>query len=263
MADQLYLRDDFSKAWEGQNPFECVEKLTGKIYREIANRKTLRFEFNDKSYFVKIHHGIGLIETIKNYLVGNIPVWGAQQEWLALQALKAVGVDTMTIAAFGIKGSLPWQQKSFLITEELINTVSLEDLCKPWKVEPPKFAFKKALIEKVATISRLLHSHGINHRDFYICHFLLPLSHISVGNAKELSLFVIDLHRAQLRIKTPIRWIVKDVGSLYFSALDIGLTKQDLCRFIKHYTQMPLRQALANKYFWQQVVARANQLYKK
>lgn len=263
MADQLYLNDDFAKAWAGQDPFVCVEQLTGKIYRQIANRKTLRFELNDKSYFVKIHRGIGLIETIKNYLLGNVPVWGAEEEWLAIQRLKAIGVDTMTPTAFGVKGFLPWQQQSFLVTEELINTISLEDLCATWKVEPPTFAFKKALIEKVATISRLLHTHGLNHRDFYICHFLLSLSSMRAVNVNDISLYLIDLHRMQHRQDTPERWIIKDVGSLYFSALGCGLTSRDKLRFIKQYSHQSLRTALSNQTFWNFVNMRAQELNKK
>jgi hypothetical protein len=43
---------------------------------------------------------------------------------------------------------------------------------------------------------------------------------------------LIDLHRAQLRKKTPRRWVVKDVAGLYFSVMDIGLTQRDLFRFV-------------------------------
>jgi len=263
VANQLYLRDDFKTVWAGQDPFVCVEKLTGKIYRQVANRKTLRFELNDKSYFVKIHHGIGWLETIKNIFLGNIPVWGAQEEFSAIKKCQTIGVDTMTPVAFGIKGFLPWQQDSFLVTEELINTISLEDLCANWKREPPKFAFKKALIEKVAVISRLLHNHGLNHRDFYICHFLLALTSVHATHARDISLYLIDLHRMQQRRQTPLRWVVKDVGSLYFSTMDIPFTKRDYYRFIKHYLQLPLKQALSDTEFWKSVVERANELYRK
>jgi heptose I phosphotransferase len=263
VANQLYLSDDFSTAWAGQDPFFCVEKLTGEIYRQVANRKTLRFELNDKSYFVKIHRGIGLIETIKSFLLGNAPVWGAEEELLAIKKCQKLGVDTMTLVAFGVKGFLPWRQVSFLITEELTNTISLEDLCATWKSEPPSFAFKKALIEKVAIISRLLHNNGLNHRDFYICHFLLALSSMHATSARDVLLYLIDLHRMQQRDQTPQRWVVKDIGGLYFSTMDVPFTKRDYYRFIKHYTAQPLKQALSNAVFWQQVVVRANELYRK
>ena len=169
----LYLRDDFARAWAGRDPFECVEELTGKIYREFANRKTLRFELNGQGFFVKIHRGIGLFETIKSYIQGNQPVWGAEREWLAIKKLQAIGVATMTPVAFGERGCIPFLRTSFIITEELTNTASLEEVGLLWAKQPPLFTLKKILIEKVATISRQLHTHGVNHRDYYICHFLL------------------------------------------------------------------------------------------
>jgi heptose I phosphotransferase len=77
-------------------------------------------------------------------------------------------------------------------------------------------------------------------------------------------LYVIDLHRAQLRRRTPRRWIVKDLAGLYFSAMDTGLTRNDRLRFIRAYRQMPLRQILPNAGgFWQRVERTAKGLYRK
>ena len=87
-----------------------------------------------------------------------------------------------------------------------------------------------------------MHRAGVNHRDCYICHFLLhsdrPIQ------ASDLRLSLIDLHRAQVRRFTPRRWRDKDLAALYFSALDIGLTRRDKLRFLRSYFQCPLRQAL-------------------
>uniref|UniRef100_UPI003AF9562D lipopolysaccharide kinase InaA family protein n=1 Tax=Thiolapillus sp. TaxID=2017437 RepID=UPI003AF9562D len=173
-------------------------------------------------------------------------------------------------------------------------------------------AEKQRLIARVAAMTRRLHQNGINHRDLYICHFLLrqpwdgqaclrprdrfwdipvpkidsafdnlfvpqpswspsttqqlrklvaapylppndwtprseayfvfPLAQGTPGKqcglaatgvyqpslrspwlaaAEEtLHLHLIDLHRVQLRRRVPRRWRVKDVGSLYFSAME-------------------------------------------
>src|SRR5690606_4611652 len=58
---------------------------------------------------------------------------------------------------------------------------------------------------------------------------------------------LIDLHRAQVRPSVPRRWRDKDLAGLYFSALDIGLTRRDRLRFLKHYFQRPLRRILAEE----------------
>ena len=64
---------------------------------------------------------------------------------------------------------------------------------------------------------RDMHAAGINHRDCYICHFLLHLPFS--GKEEELKISVIDLHRAQLRTRVPRRWRDKDLIGLYFSSM--------------------------------------------
>jgi heptose I phosphotransferase len=73
---------------------------------------------------------------------------------------------------------------------------------------------------------------------------------------------VIDLHRAQTRSAITRRWRNKDLAALYFSALDIGLTRRDKLRFLKGYFQQPLRQILAEEaslLAW--LEGKANKLY--
>ena len=84
-----------------------------------------------------------------------------------------------------------------------------------------------------------MHGGGVNHRDFYICHFLLHLD--PVPSPANFKLSLIDLHRAQIRNKTPRRWRDKDLAGLYFSALEIGLTRRDVLRFLRAYFERPLR----------------------
>ena len=261
----LYLREDFKQAWEGQDPFDAADRLEGEVFRSVKSRRTLRFEMNGKTFFAKIHHGVGWKEILKNLLQFKKPVLGAENEWAALNQLQELGIDTMVPCAYGQRGSNPARQDSFIITEDLINTESLEDFCRDWPRKSPPFRLKKALIEKLAWVSRQMHTNGMNHRDYYICHFLLD-----VTNGREnldptnLKASLIDLHRAQIRNKTPRRWVVKDVAGLYFSAMDMGLTRRDLFRFMRMYSDKPLRAALReDAAFWRDIDAVAKRLYAK
>jgi len=47
-----------------------------------------------------------------------------------------------------------------------------------------------------------------------------------------------------VRAVTPRRWRDKDLAALHFSALDIGLTRNDLLRFVRVYFARPLRMVL-------------------
>ena len=239
----ICLEEPLRTLWAGQDPFAAADALQGEVLRALEGRRTLRTEIAGRGYYAKIHRGIGWLEILKNLLSGRLPVLGAGNEWRALERLHALGVDTMRAVAFAERGSNPARQHSFIITEELAPTVSLEDYCRDWRAVPPAPGFKRTLIRRVAAMARRMHEGGVNHRDFYICHFLLHLP-VDAG-APRLSL--IDLHRAQVREKTPRRWRDKDLAALYFSALDIGLTRRDFLRFLKTYFAAPLRDLLRDE----------------
>jgi heptose I phosphotransferase len=226
----------------------------------------LRFELGPETFFLKLHQGVGWGEVIKNLLQFRLPIIGASNEWLALRRLRELGVDTLTPVGFGRRGLNPASQLSFLITEELKDTETLEDLCARWPEKPPEAGFRIRLTRTVAEIARTIHTNGINHRDLYLCHFLLDISGgLAAAEAEpQPRLFLVDLHRAQLRHRTPRRWVVKDVGSIYFSAMDIGLTRRDLFRFMRHYSGKSLRRTLTeDAAFWQDVTQRALAIYRR
>lgn len=242
---KLILAEPFKTLWAGRDAFADVEGLSGQVYRELEARRTLRTEVAGRGYFVKIHRGIGWGEIFKNLLTAKLPVLGAGQEWRALERLHEVGVPTMTAVAYGERGSNPADQHSFIVTEELAPTISLEDFSVDWVKQPPEPRLKRALIAEVARMTGMMHRAGVNHRDCYICHFLLHTD--KPVTADDLKLSVIDLHRAQTRPAITRRWRNKDLAALYFSALDIGLTHRDKLRFLKGYFQQPLRQILRDE----------------
>ena len=263
-AVTLYLAKEIAEAWAGDDPFVSAQQQQGEVFREKEGRRTLRFPLGGKHYFLKLHQGVGWGEIIKNLLQLRLPVIGASNEWRAIQKLHQLGLHTMTAAGYGHRGFNPAKQLSFLITDELTDTLSLEDLCAKWPRQPCGFALKQALITQLAEIARTLHQNGVNHRDFYLCHFLAD---VSMGKenltAENLSLYVVDLHRAQVRKKTPARWIIKDLGGLYFSALEIGLTSRDVLRFMKTYSRKNSRQLMNDRVFWLKVERRAKQIYRR
>ncbi len=242
---KLMLAEPFKTLWAGQDPFVAVEALQGEVYRELEGRRTLRTEVAGRGYFVKIHRGIGWGEIVKNLLTAKLPVLGARQEWQAIERLTAAGVATMTAVAYGERGGNPARQHSFIVTEELAPTTDLEQLSLNWAKEAPEPRLKWALLREVASMVGRMHRAGVNHRDCYICHFLLHTD--QKVTADNLRLSLIDLHRAQTRTATPKRWRDKDLAALYFSVLDIGLTRRDKLRFLRGYFQRPLRDLLSSE----------------
>jgi heptose I phosphotransferase len=270
----FYLDPQLQSCFNSDTPlFDQLMALTGERFRNVEGRTTQRVVLGGQSYFIKQHRGVGFKEIFKNLLQFRLPVISAKNEWRALQKLQQLGVPVPAIAGFGERGLNPARRESFILMSELSPVVSLETLCADWKTSPPTFADKRTLLAKVAEIARTLHENGINHRDFYICHFLLEHCchpERSEGSPSYLQqsieqrkLFLIDLHRAQMRRCTPSRWLIKDLAGLYFSSLDAGLTLRDRFRFMKYYRNKPLRDILRgeNK-LWKKVKNRGDDLYR-
>lgn len=241
--------------------FDQWMSMNGKVFRALEGRKTIRFERDGHGYYIKQHLGVGWKEIIKNWLQFRLPVLSAEVEWKALKVCQELGLLTLKVVGYGKRGWIPSRQQSFLITEELQEVTSLEDVCASWKQAAPSFLLKYRLIREIAHIARILHQHGLNHRDFYLCHFLLKNDSIDQVHPQ---LYLIDLHRVQIRNRTPFRWKVKDIAGLYFSAMDAGLTQRDLFRFLRYYFSKSLHDVfLTEKKFLNSVEQRAIALYRK
>lgn len=242
------------------DPFERIMAWSGTIYRALGNRKTQCVEHGGRRYFIKTHSGAGWKEIVKNFAQLRAPVLGARNEWRALERLPHIGIDTMTLVGYGQRGWDPARRRSFVITRDLGELPSLDVFGQRWHRQAMKrgeaLKLKHALVREVARVARALHDDGINHRDFYLCHLLIDPSQLP-----HLRLHLIDLHRAQIRRRVPERWRVKDVGSLYFSSLELGLTRRDLFRFMRSYRDRPLRLTLReDARLWRRVQRRAEAL---
>jgi len=262
----IVLPESWKQKRQDSDLFEEILNLQGEEYRNMDGRRTLRFEKNGRGYFAKLYSGIGWTRIIKSLLtLRKPPVLSAANEWLAIRKLEELGVATMTLVGYGEQGISPAHQQSFIITEELSQTEKLSDFCRDWNKKAPDCRLKWALIEKMAQISRQLHDNGINHRDYYLCHFLLDISSGRENiDVTGITLFLIDLHRVQFRHRLPQRWRLKDLSGIYFSSMEIGLTQRDLYRFIRIYTQQPLREALAkHNQLWQQIERKGERLLKR
>ncbi len=256
MAIKIY--DQYRSCFP-ERSLEELCALDGEVFKRIQNRRTFRIERGGRGFFMKCHHGVGWGEIVKNLLQLRLPILGAGNEWRAIHRLRDLGVETMTPVAYGREGWNPAAIDSLLITEELQGCVSLERFTEEWPQNPPSPTSKRVIIKRLAQIARAMHENGVNHRDFYLCHFMLQRPWD--GTEADLHLYVIDLHRVQVRSNTPRRWVVKDIGSLWFSAMLLGLTRRDLLRFMRAYRGVSLRQTLQQDAgFWGEIETRAKAL---
>ncbi|MBE9516182.1 MAG: lipopolysaccharide core heptose(I) kinase RfaP [Proteobacteria bacterium] len=254
----IYVRDELKGAFSESSVAEFM-RIDGETVKHVVeDRRTFHFQRQGGHYYMKAHFGVGWKEIFKNLLTLKVPVVGARNEWEAIRAFERLGVATMRIAAYGEVGWNPAKRHSFLITDALEQTEDLEqwlptlDLTRPEDVR-----LKRAIISKIGSVARTLHLSGLNHRDFYLCHFRIDLSEGKPA-PESVRLHVMDLHRVQQRRKTPERWAVKDVAGLVYSALNVVgkplFSRTDVARFICSYEASDLKQACQkNPAFWRSV----------
>jgi UDP-glucose:(heptosyl)LPS alpha-1,3-glucosyltransferase len=257
-----YLSEELKRELPGIDCFDAVMRLDGETYRRALGRHTFKVEGKQKNFFVKMHTGVGWREIAKNLISFKLPVLGAEPEWQGAHRLSSIGIDTLEAVGFGQSGFNPATRRSFFISDELPVSTSLEEL-------PAMVAYaacsdrgtmleRRKIIKRVANIVRRLHRAGINHRDLYLCHFWLEEG---LQELDKKRLFLIDLHRIQIRRQVPFRWLVKDLGGLYYSAANCGLSRTDLLRFVCEYSDQPLRQAITKNYkLWRSVIHRADRM---
>ncbi|WP_052417155.1 lipopolysaccharide core heptose(I) kinase RfaP [Cellvibrio mixtus] len=256
--ETLILRDELIDLWKAKPVFDHVQQLTGTVAREMPDRQTLRFDVNGEAYYRKWHRGVGWMEIIKNLVRLRLPVLGARNEWNALNKMRALAIPGLIPVAFGVRGKNPARQQSFIVTRELRDVIQLDHFFEQREVAP---LIKRKLIVRVAVIARELHAAGINHRDFYLCHFMLREASLVTG-VPDITL--VDLHRAQLRARVPERWRVKDIGGLLFSSLNLGFSRRDYLRFLTVYFAADLRNIFGeHSSLLQKIIQRARKTYER
>lgn len=230
----------------------------GEVYRDVPARQTVRTQIAGEEVFIKKHFGVGWKEIIKNMLSGRRPVLDASREWQALKRLQHLGMKVPAPLGFAVWGCNPAKRRSFIILEALKGMVSLETIAEGQWPELKSVKVRRRLLRKLAEMIRILHQNGINHRDLYLCHFLLP-----EGDMNRLDeLHLIDWHRAEIRRRVPSRWLVKDLASLAFSTWPLALSNNDKRFFIRCYRQAPLKHVLPyERKFWSKIDRRAEKLY--
>jgi len=262
----LILSDHLRDALPREQTFEAVLGVTGEVFREHRHRRTCRCDIGGALYFVKIHGDTGWREILKNVLRGRLPTLTALPEWRAITRLRELGIPTMQVAGVGRRGWNPARLQSFLITHELSGMIHLDEAARRWRDLPSRtrFRLKRQAILELASMARMLHRHGMNHRDFYLCHFMLPdRNFATIKHDEPLNLHVIDLHRVQMRRSAPTRWVAKDLSGLLFSSFDAGLTSRDAMRFLRAYAGDDWRTVLRRKRgFLRHIIRRAVRLYR-
>lgn len=227
---KTYADNIIENHWSGDSCL-AAKNQNGIIARQIKNRVTLKFSIDKNDFYLKRYTSSTWRMLLRICSFAKLQFAEAQPELRALRKLQHIGISAPIPVAWGCG-----RDTSFLVTRALPKSISLETYMANWNEHPPSEDHRRALLNAIADTTRVLHSCGINHRDLYLCHYYLCAS----SSKKSPKLYLLDLHRAQLRPYVPRSKRIKDLGALYSSAHHLHITKREGLRFIRRYHKIPL-----------------------
>jgi len=167
-------------------------------------------------------------------------------EMKAIQQLRACNIPTLKPLYFAQR-TIDGDRRSILITAELKDYISLEDLTHEWDDKGwPSVAERKRIIISVANVLREMHKHKLQHNCFYAKHVLLKF----VDN--DIDVRIIDLEKVKRRcLRT-----TATIRDLYTLSRHLGSwSATDRLRFLLVYMQIPRLNPVARK-VWKKIARR-------
>jgi tRNA A-37 threonylcarbamoyl transferase component Bud32 len=152
----------------------------------------------------------------------------ARLECETADRLAAAGINTPRAVACGERWGTIFEHRSFLMTEEIKDSRSLESHLPPCfqgMLTSENRQARRDFIRQLASFIKRFHETGYRHRDLY-------LSHVFCSTEGEFCL--IDLARAS-RPLLQRRFQIKDIAQLHYSASAEFFTRADRLRFYLAY----------------------------
>ena len=192
-------------------------------------RSVVKVNLEGRTFYLK-RNWLQFHEFAKGLTRLKLNQYGAYREWQSIFSINRIGIATVPVVAFGEKQFLGIEHKSFIVTEKLYGYESVENIAKErWTPPLTEAAIQEKLliIEDAARIVRKLHEAGLNHQDLYLGHlFYHPENPMSI----------IDVQRVEKRDELPLRYRIKDLAQLYYSAQVTGnISRADCLRFFLTY----------------------------
>jgi ribosomal protein L22 len=217
------------------------------------NRLEITAPSGDYKLFLKRFINPPLKEQLKNWFSHKRRISMAAGEVKPAIELKEAKVNVPEVVAFGQVWKGIAEEKSFIITRQVPDSVSLETTlpgCFYKGGQVPKTA-KKEFIKDLAEVIKDFHNRGFMHRDLY-------LSHIFYNQQKKI-FTLIDLARCFKPLLLKRRYLLKDIAQLYYSAPYGVVSKSDRLRFYLYYTEKR-KLSFMDKQFISRVKAKAGKM---
>ncbi|HPD61254.1 MAG TPA: lipopolysaccharide kinase InaA family protein [Thermodesulfobacteriota bacterium] len=243
----------------GLDNFDAMMKFDkGDVVKQKSkHRSTLHFYLTDKERRVSVYlkrYRFSLISTFVKNCLFFFRTYSAIHEGRNILAFIASDLPTMTLIAVGMRQRIPLWNESFLLTQGIPHTKTLEqelEDCFYPPLDRIRIQQKRLLIAKLAGLTKRMHGKGFMHQDFYLCHIL-----INSSSPDDPILYVADLHRVRRKKTNKKTWRIKDLAALNYSAPQKLISRTDRLRFMKHYDPILAN----NRLFLKKIIKKTGQI---
>jgi len=243
----------------GLDDFDAIMKFdSGEVVKQKSKyRSTIQFNLPEKEgrtlLYLKRYRYSFIPEFLKNCFF-FFRTYSAIHEWRNIFEFKASHLPTMTPLAVGMRRHVPFWNESFLLTQGIPHTKTLEKqledcFCRP--LDRIRLKQKRLLITKLAILTQKMHGEGFKHQDFYLCHILIDLNH-----SDDPPLYIVDLHRVRRKKKIKQSGQIKDLAALNYSAPQRLISRTDRLRFMKQYDPLLAK----NRVFFKSIIKKTEQI---
>ncbi|MFA5292273.1 MAG: lipopolysaccharide kinase InaA family protein [Phycisphaerae bacterium] len=223
--------------------FSLGKSLTKKNLASFRERIMFETAGPNATLFLKRYQNIPKLTQLKNWLNRQKRISTMACDFVPAEKLQELGINTPQTIAFGQEWNGLFEKRSFIITEKIPDSVSLEE-------KLPKVT--KNFIENLAAFVRKFHNTGFRHRDLYLCH-------IFCNSQGQFTL--IDLNRVFKPFVFSQKYCIKDLAQLYYSAPGDIVTKTDRLRFFLTYLQKE-KLSRQDKLLIKKIKSKANRMAK-
>jgi len=240
VSKPFFIDPDYKTAFSelGLNSIDAVFSFNAGKHLAKDNlspyRSRLQFETTSPSapsttLFLKRYDSPPILVQLKNWLCHRRRISCALINIEPADELATAGISTPKTISCGEQWGRFFEKRSFIITEKIPNAESLERKLPdcfnaPYSVENLKL--RRNFIAQLANFIRKFHETKYRHRDLYFSHIFYD------NNGK---FFLIDLARAFKPLLFAVRFRIKDIAQLYYSAPAEHFSKTDRLRFYHIY----------------------------
>ena len=232
--DGMFVADDLVDCF-GQIGLESLDTVfefkSGQQLNKAnmaSYRQRIAFQAGERTFYLKRYICPPIRIQVKNWISHGKRRLTSEYDCQPSFELEKIAIATPVISAFGGQWNGLFEKRSFVITEQVPNSLSLEkQLPCYFRSEKKDRNLKNAFINKIAVIASRFHKAGFRHRDFY-------LAHIFCSDLEKITL--IDLHRTFKPKLCAERFRVKDIAQLNYSSCASCISQSDRMRFYKLYS---------------------------